>query len=220
MYQSQLDTERQGVLRNMWLTSARLSTAAALTISLNMIIKVRSSRLKSSSEKLKMYLCVSFNTCHNALQCFQVWMDQTADNHIFKFLKNKLSRFVLHSYVFLSRISCHGKYLRRSANQSECLRDSTDFETQLYLCNEAFKVWALTPFNSSQTSYKIPCIHKSNFEAETCQNISLENTFVGTNNFDIPPSVARLANLPPTLLVLRLACLPPLRPPCHLRPPP
>ena len=40
MYQSQLDTERQGVLRNMWLTSARLSTAAALTISLNMIIKV------------------------------------------------------------------------------------------------------------------------------------------------------------------------------------
>ena len=38
--QSQLDTERQGVLRNMWLTSARLSTAAALTISLNMIIKV------------------------------------------------------------------------------------------------------------------------------------------------------------------------------------
>ena len=100
MYQSQLDTERQGVLRNMWLTSARLSTAAALTISLNMIIKVRSSRLKSSSEKLKMYLCVSFNTCHNALQCFQVWMDQTADNHIFKFLKNKLSRFVLHSDVF------------------------------------------------------------------------------------------------------------------------
>ena len=107
-----------------------------------------------------------------------------------------------------------------SANQSESLRDSTDFETQLYLCNEAFKVWTLTPFNSSQTSYKIPCIHKSNFEAETCQNISLENTLVGTNNLNIPPSVARLANLPPTLLVLRLACLPPLRPHSHLRPPP
>ena len=27
-------------------------------------------------------------------------------------------------------------------------RDSTDFETQLYLCNEAFKVPTLTPFNS------------------------------------------------------------------------
>ena len=37
-------------------------------------------------------------------------MDQTADNHIFKFLINKLAK------------------------------DSTDFETQLYLCNEAFKV--------------------------------------------------------------------------------
>ena len=49
MYQSQLDTERQGVLRNMWLTSARLSTAAALTISLNMIIKVRSICIVSSS---------------------------------------------------------------------------------------------------------------------------------------------------------------------------
>jgi len=36
-------------------------------------------------------------------------MDQTADNHIFKFLINKLAK------------------------------DSTDFETQLYLCNEAFK---------------------------------------------------------------------------------
>jgi len=75
--QSQLDTDGQGVLRNIGLTSARLFIAGAVTICLNMIIKV--------------------------------WMDQTADNHIFKFLKNKLSR------------------------------DSTDFETQLYLCNEAFK---------------------------------------------------------------------------------
>ena len=63
--------------------------------------------------------------------------------------------------------SCHGKYLKRSANQSDRLRDSTDFETQLYLCNEAFKVWTLTPFNSSKTSRKIPHIHKPNFEAET-----------------------------------------------------
>ena len=37
-------------------------------------------------------------------------INQTADNHIFKFIKNKLAK------------------------------DSTDFETQLYLCNEAFKV--------------------------------------------------------------------------------
>ena len=38
----------------------------------------------------------------------QVWMNQTADNHIFKFVKNKF------------------------------VHDSTDFETKLYLCNEAF----------------------------------------------------------------------------------
>ena len=37
-------------------------------------------------------------------------MNQTADNHIFKFVKNKFTQ------------------------------DSTDFETQLYLCNEAFSV--------------------------------------------------------------------------------
>ena len=52
------------------------------------------------------------------------------------------------------------------------------------------------------------------FEADTCtkcQNISVENTFFGTNDFNIPP-VAWLAILPPTLLVLRLAGLPPLRP--------
>ena len=58
-----------------------------------------------------------------------------------------------------------------SANQSESLRDSTDFETQLYLCNEAFKVWTLTPFNYSKTSYKIPHIRKPNFEAEHEQNV-------------------------------------------------
>ena len=39
-HQSQLDTERQGVLRNIWLTSTRLLIAAAITICLNMIIKV------------------------------------------------------------------------------------------------------------------------------------------------------------------------------------
>ena len=41
VYQSQLDSERQGVLRNIGLTSLRLSIAAALTVSLNMIIKVK-----------------------------------------------------------------------------------------------------------------------------------------------------------------------------------
>ena len=40
---------------------------------------------------------------------FQLALKQTADNHIFKFLKNKI------------------------------VRDNRDFETQLYLCNEAFK---------------------------------------------------------------------------------
>ena len=38
------------------------------------------------------------NVLNVALTIFaimQVWMNQTADNHIFKFLKNKLSRFRL-----------------------------------------------------------------------------------------------------------------------------
>ena len=43
-------------------------------------------------------------------------MNQTADNHIFKFLKNKFTH------------------------------DSLDFETQLYLCNEAFQVWRILYF--------------------------------------------------------------------------
>ena len=47
----------------------------------------------------------------------------------------------------------------------------------------------------------------------------LKNIFVEINNSNIP-SVARLAHLPPPLLVLRLAGLPPLRPHHHLRPPP
>ena len=56
------------------------------------------------------------------------------------------------------------------------LRDSTDFETQLYLCNEAFKVWTLTPFNSSKTRYKIPHIQEyhSNFEAEACSTANFK----------------------------------------------
>ena len=39
-HQSQLDTDGQGVLRNIWLTAARLSIAGAVSIGLNMIIKV------------------------------------------------------------------------------------------------------------------------------------------------------------------------------------
>ena len=39
-HQSQLDTDGQGVLRNIGLTSARLLIAGAVTICLNMIIKV------------------------------------------------------------------------------------------------------------------------------------------------------------------------------------
>ena len=151
-------------------------------------------------------------------QCFQVWMEQTADNHIFKFLKNKLSRCLFNSYICSA--SFYGKYLRRCANQSDRFRDSTDFETQLYLCNEAFKVWTLTPFNSSKTSLKIPHIYKLLAETCTqCQNISLEKIFCRNKKFNIPP-VARLAHLSPTLLVLCLAGLPPLRPHRHLRPPP
>ena len=39
-HQSQLDTDGQGVLRNIWLTAVRLSIAGAVSIGLNMIIKV------------------------------------------------------------------------------------------------------------------------------------------------------------------------------------
>ena len=39
-YQSQLDTDGQGVLKNIGVTSARISIAGAFTVALNMIIKV------------------------------------------------------------------------------------------------------------------------------------------------------------------------------------
>ena len=39
-YQSQLDTDGQGVLKNIGLTSARISIAGTFTVALNMIIKV------------------------------------------------------------------------------------------------------------------------------------------------------------------------------------
>eukprot|EP00092_Neocalanus_flemingeri_P010313 GFUD01011110.1.p1 GENE.GFUD01011110.1~~GFUD01011110.1.p1 ORF type:complete len:1009 (-),score=246.24 GFUD01011110.1:254-3280(-) len=55
----------------------------------------------------RIVIAVFITVCLNTI--LKVSMNQTADNHIFKFLKNKLSK------------------------------DSTDFETQLYLCNEAFK---------------------------------------------------------------------------------
>ena len=48
---------------------------------------------------------------------------------------------------------------------------------------------------------------------------SVTKYFVGTNHSNIP-SVAWLAHLPPPLLVLRLAGLPPIRPHHHLCPPP
>ena len=38
--QSQLDTDGQGVLKNIGVTSARISIAGAFTVALNMIIKV------------------------------------------------------------------------------------------------------------------------------------------------------------------------------------
>lgn len=55
----------------------------------------------------RIVIAVLITVCLNTI--LKVAMDQTADDHIFKFLINKLSK------------------------------DSTDFETQLYLCNEAFK---------------------------------------------------------------------------------
>jgi len=56
----------------------------------------------------------------------KVYMDQTSDNHIFRFLVNKVSR------------------------------DSTDFETQLYLCNEAFKWLDGKTFLRLATSTALP----------------------------------------------------------------
>jgi hypothetical protein len=55
---------------------------------------------------VKIVYVVVFSNCSFN---FQLALKQTADNHIFKFLKNKI------------------------------VRDHRDFETQLYLCNEAFK---------------------------------------------------------------------------------
>jgi len=56
---------------------------------------------------LRVIVALAVTVCLNIIT--KIWLNQTADNHIFKFLKNKFAQ------------------------------DSTDFETQLYLCNEAFK---------------------------------------------------------------------------------
>ena len=150
MYQSQLDTERQGVLRNMWLTSARLSTAAALTISLNMIIKVRSRCLKRTSEKLKIYLSRVL-----MLVTMFAGVDGPDSRQPHIQISEKQALKVCLQFI---HFSCHGKYLKRRANQSDRLRDSTDFETQLYLCNEAFKVFSST-LSKLQQNFKISHIH-------------------------------------------------------------
>ena len=61
-HQSQLDTDGQGVLRNIWLTAARLSIAGAVSICLNMIIKVKALvcqfvlKLHANLRKLLVYL--------------------------------------------------------------------------------------------------------------------------------------------------------------------
>ena len=64
----------------------------------------------------------------------------------------------------------HSQYLGNvfycAINQFCQLRDSTDFETQLYLCNEAFKVWTLTPFNSSKAT-KYLTFANLTFKAQT-----------------------------------------------------
>ena len=57
---------------------------------------------------LRLAVALTVTICLNVI--LKLSLNQSADNHIFKFLKNKLSA------------------------------DSTDFETQLYLCNEAFQV--------------------------------------------------------------------------------
>ena len=62
-------------------------------------------------------------------------MDQTADNHIFKFLMNKLSK------------------------------DSTDFETQLYLCNDGFK---------ARSSYQEQQLHQKKLELENNEKFKSE----------------------------------------------
>ena len=95
------------------------------------------------------------------------------------------------------------------------LRDSTDFETQLYLCNEAFKVWTLTPFNSIQNTPHSKISLK--LWGWSMFNSKFQNTPL---SIQILLSVARLAHLPPTLLLPRFAGLPPLCPPRNLRPPP
>ena len=124
------------------------------------------------------------------------------------------------------------------ADQDQRLRDSTDFETQLYLCNEAFKVFSST-LSKLQQNFKISHIHihKSYSQFKT---LKLEHFMELCNesgkrkqNWRIQPkyyflsqqmifisTVARLEHLPPTLLLLGLALVPPLCPHRHPCPPP
>ena len=63
-----------------------------------------------------------------------------------------------------------GNLLHCAIDQYCQLRDSTDFETQLYLCNEAFKVWTVTPFNSSKAT-KYLSFTNLTFKAQTLKHI-------------------------------------------------
>jgi len=72
----------------------------------------------------RIVIAVIITLCLNTI--LKLAMDQTADNHIFKFLINKLAK------------------------------DSTDFETQLYLCNEAFKWLDYTTYIRLSSSLVLP----------------------------------------------------------------
>ena len=129
------------------------------------------------------------------LRCRFGWSRQQTTTYS-SFLKtNSQGLFSIHTFL-----QSHGKHLSwnltichtfgensvltdlTKSNQSDILRDSTDFETQLYLCNEAFKVWTLTPFNSSKTSQHILAnLAQTLKNGLKCKNISLENTFAVTN---------------------------------------
>jgi len=105
---------------------------------------------------LRVIVALAVTVCLNIIT--KIWLNQTADNHIFKFLKNKFAQ------------------------------DSTDFETQLYLCNEAFKWLGAETYKRMLSGMALPVyllytlLMVASYVSLTCAKWRQSSGSVETNN--------------------------------------
>ena len=144
-------------------------------------------------------------------------MNQTADNHIFKFLKNKFSRFLCNLSYFNSLLLVGNVF--RSTDQHKPPQGFNRLWNTALSLQRGFQGLDINSFQLEQNSIQNTSHSRISLKlwGWSMFNSKFQNTPL---SIQILLSVARLAHLPPTLLVLRLAGLPPLCPPRNLRPPP